>query len=117
MRRAAILGLAFGAVFVPAAAARDAETPALGLLARQPLTIRGLHFQTAERVRVRVAFEGRTFSRTATATAAGRFTVRFRLSLGRCARFSVQAFGSEGSRARLLPTKPSPDCSEDSGPE
>jgi hypothetical protein len=75
-----------------------------------------LHFKAEERVRVRVAAQGRAFSRTATATPAGSFTLRFRLSLGRCERFSVQAFGSEGSRARLQPTLPSPDCSEGSSP-
>jgi hypothetical protein len=116
MRRAAILVLALGAAFAPAAVARDAATPSLGLVTKQPLTIRGLHFKAEEGVRVRVAAHGRVFSRTTTATLAGSFTVRFRLSLRRCDRFSAQAFGSEGSRARLLPTMPSPECSEGSSP-
>jgi hypothetical protein len=116
MSRAAILVLVLGAAFAPAAVARDAAKPSLGLLTKQPLTIRGLHFKTEERVRVRVAAHGSAFSRTTIATVTGSFTVRFRLSLRRCDRFSVQAFGSEGSRARLLPTMPSPDCSEGSSP-
>lgn len=111
-----MLGLALGALAAPAAAAREAAAPTLGLVARQPLTIRGLHFQAAERVRVRVALGGRAFARTATANAAGTVTVRFRLSAGRCVRLSAQAFGSAGSRARLLPTRPAPDCTP-SGPE
>lgn len=117
MRRAATLVLVLGATFAPAAVAGDAARPSLGLLTKQPLTIRGSHFQGEERVRVRVAARGHAFSRTATATLAGSFTVRFRLSLRRCDRYSVQAFGSEGSRARLLPTMPSPDCSEGSSPK
>jgi hypothetical protein len=117
MRRAAILVLVFGAAFAPAAVAHHAATPSIGLLTKQPLTIRGVHFKAQERVRVRVAARGRAFSRTATATLAGGFTVRFRLSLGRCDRFSVQAFGSEGSRARVQPRMPSPDCSEGSSPK
>jgi hypothetical protein len=117
MRRAAILVFVLGAAFSPAAVAHRAAPPSLGLLTKQPLTIRGSHFQAEEHVRVRVAAQGGVFSRTTIATVTGSFTVRFRLSLRRCDRFSVQAFGSEGSRARLLPTMPSPECSEGSSPK
>jgi hypothetical protein len=75
--------------------------PGLRLVDRSPVVVRGSGFAAGEQVTI--AFSAGTRSvRRAQATDAGTFVVRFGVSLGRCARYSVQAFGSAGSRARLL---------------
>jgi hypothetical protein len=64
---------------------------------------------------MRLALRGRSWLRRATADGTGSARVRFPVSLGRCERFSLQAFGSAGSRARLLPAATLPDCAPDGG--
>ena len=44
------------------------------------------------------------------ASPTGAFTVEFRVSLGACSRFTMQAFGSKGSRARIVPRRSQIDC-------
>jgi hypothetical protein len=97
--------LTIATVLAAAPAAASAPLlPNLGIASRQPLVLVGRNFHAAERVSVRVALAGRSpLVRRADATAAGTFRVRFPLRLGRCGRLTAQAFGSEGSRARLLP--------------
>lgn len=83
--------------------------PTVRVVDRTPLVVRGSGFVAEERVTVVVA-AGSRWTRRVAATARGTFVARFAVSLGRCARYSVQAFGSAGSRARLLPTRPTIGC-------
>jgi hypothetical protein len=75
--------------------------PVLRLVDRTPVVVRGSGFEAGEQVSVALSAGTRSVRR-AQATEAGTFVVRYGVSLGRCARYSVQAFGSAGSRARLL---------------
>jgi hypothetical protein len=75
--------------------------PALRLVDRTPVVVRGSGFDAGEQVSVALSAGTRSLRR-AQATEAGTFVVRFGVSLGRCARYSVQAFGSAGNRARLF---------------
>jgi hypothetical protein len=84
--------------------------PQLGVAGKSPLRINGVGFDANERVHVLLALNGRQRSRITVAGANGAFSVAFPVSLGRCTRFAVQAFGSTGSRARVMPTRPAPDC-------
>jgi hypothetical protein len=73
----------------------------LRLVDRSPVVVRGTGFEAAEQVSISLSAGTRSVRR-AQATETGTFVVRFSVSLGRCARYSVQAFGSGGSRARLV---------------
>jgi hypothetical protein len=84
--------------------------PTLGIAATSPLEIRGAGFLPRERVQVVLAGGGRQLSRSTVASQAGVFSVAFQASLGRCARYTVQAFGARGSRARVLQRHRLPDC-------
>jgi hypothetical protein len=97
-----ILSLVAVLLAASAAASGTAATrPTLRVVDRTPVVIRGTGFAPAERVTVVVA-AGSRWSRRVTATD-GTFVARFNVVLGRCARYSVQAFGSTGTRARLVP--------------
>jgi hypothetical protein len=74
--------------------------PALRLVDRVPVVVRGSGFGAGEQVSVALSAGTRSLRRVE-ATEAGTFLVRFGASLVRCARFFVQAVGSSGSRARL----------------
>lgn len=97
------------AVAAPASPGSSATRPAIGATDLRPLTIHGVRFVPGERVHVVLAGHPDA-TRRATADAAGSFTVRFDVSIGRCGRFAVFAFGSKRSRASLLPTRAQPDC-------
>lgn len=84
--------------------------PALRLLDRTPVVVTGRGFESHETVRVRLTVAGQTAMRRIVTSPTGTFRVRFMLSAGRCESFSLQAFGSAGSRARLFVTAPLPDC-------
>jgi hypothetical protein len=88
--------------------ATPAEQPTLRLDSRAPVVVHGTHFRAGERVTL-VLGAGQRSSTRVRAGAAGAFRARFAVSLGRCALVSVQAFGSQGSRARLLRPR-APDC-------
>lgn len=77
--------------------------------------MRGSGFEAGERVQVLLAANGRQQWESAVAGGAGRFTVAFRGPLGACARYTVHAFGSKGSRARVLQRRALPDCVSPSG--
>ena len=94
---------------VAAASATSATRPTVRLVDRTPIVVRGSGFEAHERVTVVVA-AGTRWTRRVTATAGGTLVARFTVSIGRCARYSIQAFGSAGSRARVLPTRPVLDC-------
>lgn len=76
----------------------------------QPLVVRGTGFESNEQVRLMLSTAAGQRWRTTEAGAGGRFTMGFGVSIGRCGRFSVQAVGSRGSRARLLPLRAQIDC-------
>jgi hypothetical protein len=103
---------------VPAAAQTQepakAPKPALRALSMKPLTIAGLRFKAHERVNV-IAIAGRQESVQVVATGDGTFTARFDISIGRCGRFAIHAFGSRGSRGRLVPRGNWLDCVPDDG--
>jgi hypothetical protein len=97
--------LALGCTTSIAAGAPDSTArPTLKLIKRDPLTVRGTHFQARERVRVSAA--GRQWRPRATVRGG------FVLILGgidRCDTVRVVAVGDEGSRT-ILKILPSPLC-------
>lgn len=104
------LTLVLGFVLASASASGAAATrPTLRVVDRTPVVIRGVGFAPEERVTVVVAAGPRSSRRVST-NANGAFVARFKLVLGRCTRYSVQAFGSTGSRARLMPSRVTVDC-------
>ena len=88
----------------------DAQRPALAVTDTRPFEVRGAGFEPRERVQVLLSANGAQRWQNTVATSAGTFTVEFRLSLGACSRFTMQAFGSKGSRARILTRRAQPDC-------
>jgi hypothetical protein len=90
----------------PAAPSREAT---LRVVERAPLVVRGQSFRDGERVRV-VLFAGGKASQVVRASLSGAFVVRFDRTVSRCVSFSLQAFGSQGSRARLMSTRKAPAC-------
>ena len=98
-------GVAATLVAVSVASAERSARPALAVADETPVVLRGSGFKPGERVRVFLqAGEGK-WTRTTEAGSAGGFTVRFPLALPGCGQPSAHAFGSEGSRARLLPAR------------
>ena len=87
-----------------------AQRPALAVTDTRPFEVRGAGFEPNERVQVLLAVNGSQRWQRTVATRAGTFIVDFPVSLGRCARFTMQAFGSKGSRTRILPRRAQPDC-------
>jgi hypothetical protein len=83
--------------------------PTLRLVDRTPVVVRGEGFAAKERVTL-VLVADRRVSKRVHAGSAGSFVARFDRNLGLCTRFSMQAYGSNGSRARMLPTRISIDC-------
>jgi hypothetical protein len=86
-----------------------AGKPRLEIVRTVPLTIRGVGFRAGERVRILATGEGAD-TKWVTATAAGAFTLRLRVRVGRCIPLVVQAVGAAGSRAMI--DRPTPDCFE-----
>ena len=85
------------------------RTARLTLASPNPLTLRGTGLRPGERVRVRAATDYATKTRRVSASAAGRFLVRFNgTSLDRCSGLLAEAVGSEGSVARFK--RPQPLC-------
>ena len=91
------------------ASAGLSDRPTLRLLDRAPVVVRGEGFRVKERVTV-VLIADRRVSEKLRAGSGGNFVARFDRNLGRCTRFSLQAYGSNGSRARLLPARFAIDC-------
>jgi hypothetical protein len=108
VRRAAIAGLTIVALGCTAStvAARPeaAARPALKMIKRVPLTLRGTNFEPAERVRITAA--GRNWRLRARPR--GTFVVVMR-GIDRCDTVRVIAVGDEGSRT-ILKILPSPAC-------
>lgn len=96
--------MATGALALVFAAAVSAASPgpSLSVSSGRTLVVHGQGFRSSERVTL-VLNAGRIWSRGAIADADGRFTATFPVTLSGCEDFSLQAFGSKGSRARVLP--------------
>jgi len=96
---------------VAAAQGTQAGRPALTVTDMRPFEVRGAGFEPNERVQVLLAMNGAQRWRSTVASASGVFIVEFRgVSLGVCSRFTMQAVGSKGSRARILPRRLQIDC-------
>lgn len=85
-----------------ATVAATGQPPRVRITNSAPLVVRGSNFRQYEVVRV-VYRAHSTWRRTATATAAGSFTVRFPVSLRLCPPASLTATGSKGSQAAYKP--------------
>jgi len=109
MRRSLVFILVLGAFTAGVAPAAQEREATLRLVDRAPLVVSGQSFRDGERVRV-VLFAGGKASRLVRASLSGAFVVRFDRTMSRCVRFSLQAFGSQGSRARLIPERIAPAC-------
>jgi hypothetical protein len=107
------LALCLIALVLPASAVgvgtEAKRVPALRLLDRQPLVLRGSSFLPRELVRVTVTTEGQRTMKRFRATATGTFTANFvPAQLDRCSGALVVAAGLRGSEARLK--VPQPAC-------
>jgi hypothetical protein len=84
--------------FVPAS---STATPALRVLTREPLAVRGTGFRPAEKVRVTALGSIKRLVRQTTADERGAFKASFRLGADRTSHLVVAAVGSHGSRATV----------------
>jgi hypothetical protein len=84
--------------------------PVLAVADTSPFEIRGTGFRPGERVQVLLAVNGSRYGRSTVAARDGTFRASFRATLGPCGRFTLRAFGSQGSRARVLGRRLLPDC-------
>jgi hypothetical protein len=110
--KAMVAAIAGSALALAAPAVAAAPTPALRLVANQPLTVRGVHFKSHERVRVTQHVDTATRSKLVRATAKGTFKVTFAvpLAMDPCLEsIRVTAVGGRGSVAALkLPQRACP---------
>ncbi len=106
MYRALVLLLAAAALTAGAAASpatRSAAKPALQLVQRSPLQVRGVHFKIRERVRVTASNGEDTLVRFARTTRRGTFLVDFgAFASDGCSPISFKAVGTRGDRATLV---------------
>jgi hypothetical protein len=109
MRKGLLFILVLGAVTAGSAPAAQKRDATLRVVDRAPLVVRGQSFRDGERVRV-VLYAGGKASQVVRASQSGGFVVRFDRSMSRCGSFSLQAFGSKGSRARFMSTRKAPAC-------
>jgi hypothetical protein len=103
-----LLGVALVAA-ASAAASSSTQTarPALALVHRAPLVVRGAHFRSGELVRLTATAGTTHAAATATTTRAGRLVARFRYTPPICLRLVVLATGRSGDHAKLV-VKPQP---------
>jgi hypothetical protein len=94
---AALLGLAQGA-----GGADGAVAPTLRVVGTSPFTVRGTFFKPGERVTVTMV-AGKRLTARASANARGTFTVKFKVPVTRCTKYSLKAAGTLGSRATFTP--------------
>jgi hypothetical protein len=94
-----LVGL-LASVAVASAQAQSVARPTLHVVDLRPFVARGTGFEPNERV-VLVLASGRLSKKAVVATDAGSFRARFATSLPRCHRYTLNAFGSGGSRARV----------------
>jgi hypothetical protein len=117
MRGVGAIALCIGVAAAGASAASTdsaALRPGLRVSNLAPLTVRGYRFDGAERLRVVITTK-RRFVRRVEANANGRFSLVLRhISIGRCAPYSVRAYGSNGLRAAVK--SPPKMCGAEVGP-
>lgn len=75
-----------------------------------PVTVRGWGFEARERVSILLNAGGDMDSAVRMTSDAGVLLVRFDETLGSCERLTVRAWGSRGSRARLLSPRHQVGC-------
>ena len=98
-----LLALALvAAASATATTARQNARPTLTLVHRMPLTVRGAHFHSGERVRLTATAGTTSAAATATTTRTGRIVVRFDYAAPICTRVVVRAAGRSGDRATLV---------------
>ncbi len=118
MREMALIVTALGALIAPLAQATSNSTePALQVLDRAPLVLRGTAFVPAERVKVTVVTPDAELVRRTRASRLGRFVVRFNAVVDVCygAR-TATAVGRRGSKASIVLERPvQRECVEFSG--
>jgi hypothetical protein len=86
----------------------DQRSPALRVVDRQPLVLRGTGFRPSEQVRLTVSAGEDSATRRLRAGARGAFSTSFaRMALHRCDDLFASAVGESGSRAKL---KAQPQC-------
>jgi hypothetical protein len=106
MRRLVLVAfLALGAALPVAHAAQPAPSAArLVVVKLRPLVVTGSRFKSFERVKMTLVMHATEVStRVVRANPEGTFTAQFAVLLNPCSYFTVQAFGSKGSRAKTLP--------------
>jgi hypothetical protein len=94
------LTTAFVAALGLTSAAAGAERPVLRVVEVEPIVLQGIHFKPGEQVTLHVWGPARV-AKKVKAGLQGGFRVRLRLR-EQCDPLVVHAFGSKGSRARLL---------------
>jgi len=102
---AVLMGAAcIGAALVGAGQARAAPQAraTLQVVRLKPFTVRGAGFKANERVVLRLTGDAIGTAR-GTATARGRFTVKFSRALTSCSAFTLRAIGARGTRVVLKP--------------
>jgi hypothetical protein len=109
MKKVEVVLFSLSLLAVANASAGLSDRPTLRLADRTPVVVAGGGFEARERVTLVLVADQRV-SVKLRANAGGRFLARFNRSLGRCTRFSLQAYGSAGSRARMLPARITVDC-------
>jgi hypothetical protein len=98
-----------GAFSFGGAAASPSPAPALRLLDRSPLSVRGERFQPRERVRLIITGDVAA-KRTLRTDPSGRFVANFEaITATRCDMIRVVAVGGSGGRAQLK-LLPAPAC-------
>ena len=107
MNRIALLIVPAALMGAAAAASSNAAAPALALVQRTPLKVRGFHFQSRESVRVTAMTTDGRASVVVTTTQRGRLRASFGdFSPPPCLRLIVKAVGARGDRARLIVDPP-----------
>lgn len=110
MRRIVILiaAAAFAATLAGQSSS-PAETPrgpALRLVDRNPVTLKGEHFRSRELVRLSVKTDSGAATRRVRARVSGLFVSELGLALDRCSGLYAVAVGARGSRATLKLVEP-----------
>jgi hypothetical protein len=105
-----VIALALGLASAPAGASMR---PGLRVVRLAPFTVHGYRFKDGEPLRVVITTK-RRFVRRIEATGKGTFTIKLRLSIGRCAQYSVRAYGPDGFRAGVK--SPPQSCGTEVGP-
>jgi hypothetical protein len=110
VKRLALAAAVLAVVAFSGLGSAASQPPTLLVLTRQPLVVRGLHFQANEWVRL-AAFSNGVTSKRVHASSIGTFTTALPLlRYGRCNGLGIRAVGSLGSRATLGLKLPLPAC-------